>query len=237
MKIKVLTLVFVIAILNLNAQNKKHSYPKKKRSTVNILMKKMNLSLAVKGEPLKTVGNVFIWGWNSFITDYEKDENGDRIKENGQYVKNGEGLEADYIKNNTGFDFKLDYYLTPSIVISGGLNYTEYDKSFFGEDINNNGYFFETQLKPNLNSDFYFFGQVGRTKSIFSQNEEVIKHAQYATGFGLGNDYYGLDIGANFFRTPNKMRQKLLENTTIANVQKSYLESLRVMLRLTVKLF
>ena len=237
MQKKVLIIVFIIVISNLNAQNKKHSYPKKKQTTLNILMRKMNLSLAVKGEPLKTIGNVFIWGWNSFITDYEKDENGDRVKENGQYVKNGEELEADYIKNNIGSEFKLDYYLTPGIVISGGVNCSGYDKYFFGENINNNGFFFETQLKPNLNSDFYFFGQVGRTKSVFLQNEEIIKHAQYATGFGLGNDYYGLDIGANFFRTPNKMRQKLLENTTIANVQKSYLESVRVMLRLTVKLF
>lgn len=239
MKKILLVTVFSIITLNLKAQSKKYSYPKKNKeeTTLNLLMRKMNLSFALKGEVFPSIGNVFIFGWNILVSGDKKDENGERILVDGKPVPICAGCEIDFIQNNGGGEIKLDYYLTPGIVISGGINSTGYDKYYFGENINHKGYFFETQLKPDLNSNFYFFGQVGRTKSIFLQNDEIIKHAQYATGFGVGNDYYGFDIGANFFGASNEMKQKLLENTTVTNIQKSYLESVRVMLRLTIKVF
>lgn len=194
----------------------------------------MNLSLAIEGEFLNTLGNVAVFFWNAGMR-YEKDSNGNRIVDNnGNYILKHPENKFDYIKNNIGGELKLDYYLSPIILLSTGVNATNYDKSFFGKSISNFGYFCETQVKTSRHSDIYLFGQFGRVTSKFS-NTISLNHFQYTTGLGIGNDSFGLDVGVNFFSTPNEQKIAFLENYEALSPEQIYLESSRVMLRLTAK--
>lgn len=227
---KIILFTLLMSFLKMEGQQKNNS------KTLDFLQSKVNLSFAIEGEALQSIGNILISGFNLFVDRYEKDENGDRIIIDGEFVKRCEDCELDYIDNIIGSEFKLDYNFSPQFVISGGINHNSFNENIFGERIENNGYFIETQFKPSFHSNFYIYGQAGTTKSFFSIQKNNLTHAQYATGFGVGNDYYGFDIGANFFGI-SQLQKKKFAITTLSSIQETYLKSVRIMLRLTLKFF
>ncbi len=207
-----------------------------KQRTIEYLKKKFNLSLAVKGDFLYSIGNIGVFFWNLGMR-YEKDDDGnDVLDENGNAILLYPENRLEYFANSFGGEIKIDYLISDILSFSVGFNATKFPTSFFGKKISNAGYFCEAQIKPKKDANVYLFGQFGRTTSTFPENISI-QHFQYASGLGIGNDYWGLDAGVHFFGTPMEQKLDFLENYTVSISEQSYLESTSVVLRLTAKLF
>ena len=208
----------------------------KNSNAISYLQQKMDLSLAVNGEFARTLGNVFAFFWNAGMR-YEKDENGNQqLDLSGNPILLHPENKLDYSNNIIGGELKLDYHVGNFMVVSTGINGTLFPEDYYGVAIDNSGYFCETQLKVGARSDVYIYGQFGSVTSTFA-NDLSLRHYQYTTGLGIGNDYVGFDIGVNFFSTPTEKKGLFLEDYTYSTVAESYLDSARVMLRLTAKFF
>ena len=229
--------ILYLIIIPLISFSQKKGFAKnngKRKINYNYLKDKMDVSLSIQGDLFNTLGNIGVFFWNIGMR-YEKDNEGNRIKDEfGDYLYLYPERKLNFLKKNIGSDLKIDYLLAPYVKISTGINITVYDESQFGIAINNSGYFCEAQIKTSRNANTYLFGKFGSVTSNFSENISL-NHYQYATGIGLGNDYVDLDVGVNFFSTPTEKKTAFLENYEIESPEQAYLESARVMLRLTAK--
>ena len=107
------------------------NYSQENKTNYNHLKQKMDLCFSVERDLFRTLGSIGVFFWNAGMR-YKKDNEGNKIKnEYGGYVYLYPERKLDFLKNNFGGEFRLDYLINPLVQIGTGLNLIVYNESIF----------------------------------------------------------------------------------------------------------